>query len=65
MELVDLPVENNKITYQNMENIERILQQLEGFGIDINHIIIRVIIEKKIPLPMLIKAKKKQCGQDR
>ncbi|VDD89866.1 unnamed protein product [Enterobius vermicularis] len=28
--------------------------------IDINHIIIRMLIEKKIPLPMLMKAKRKQ-----
>ena len=63
--LVDLPVGDNRIKYQNIEKIVRILQQLKGLSIGINNIIIRVIIEKKIPLPMLIKAKRKQYEKAR
>lgn len=50
---------------QNIEKIERILQQLEDLSIHINHIIIKVVIEKKLPLPLLIKAKRKQYEQVR
>ena len=63
--LVDLPVRDSRIKYQNIEKIVRILQQLKGLSIGINNIIIRVIIEKKIPLTMLIKAKRKQYEKAR
>ena len=57
MELDRLPVGETKSLHLSIHKIWKILQQSEGFKVDISHKMIKIVIKSKLLLSILIKVK--------